>query len=49
MATAVGLAILTLNSALKHSRQKRNGLIEDALLTAGGIAVAACAMGATGS
>lgn len=51
IATAVPLAHVTLDarkSAMKHIGQTRSGLIEDALIIAGGIAVVALAVGAKG-
>ena len=51
IATAVPLAYVTLDArktAMKHIGQTRSGLIEDALIIAGGIAVVALAVGAKG-
>lgn len=48
VATAVPLAYITLDarkSAMKHIGQTKSGLIEDALIVAGGIAVVALALG----
>jgi hypothetical protein len=47
VATAVPLAYVTLNarkSAMKRIGQTRSGLIEDALIIAGGIAIVALAV-----